>query len=179
MNDTVVITQENQTSEKQLVAYVTAKQGMDVAETQLNDYLNGVLPSYMIPGFYITLDQLPLTGNGKLDYAALPVPSNDRVLAGAIIAPVKATEKQLQSIWRALLGIVALGVIVASVLFGFELGTWFSVGMVAFAGAAILYDTSNVLHHYPEDRYVAGSLHLCVSVALMGGDGLRRGMSRD
>ena len=39
--------------------------------------------------------------------------------------------------------------------------------MIGLAGAAILYDTSNVLHHYPKDRYVAASLQLFASVALM------------
>jgi uncharacterized protein len=63
--------------------------------------------------------------------------------------------------------IVAIVAIIAGVVFGFELGTWFSVAMVGFAGAAILYDTSNVIHHYPEDRYVAASLALFASVALM------------
>ena len=63
--------------------------------------------------------------------------------------------------------IVALIAIVAGVVFGFELGTFFSVAMVGFAGAAILYDTSNVLHHFPEDRYVAAALQLFASVALM------------
>lgn len=66
--------------------------------------------------------------------------------------------------WGFAIGLVA---IVASVLFGWNLGTWFSVGMIAFAGAAVLYDTSNVLHHYPEDRYVAAALSLFASVALM------------
>jgi FtsH-binding integral membrane protein len=64
-------------------------------------------------------------------------------------------------------GIMALGLIVGGVVFGFQLGTYFSVGMIAFAGAAILYDTSNILHHYPEDRYVAAALELFASVALM------------
>jgi FtsH-binding integral membrane protein len=77
------------------------------------------------------------------------------------------------------IGVVAIVAIVGSVLFGFQLGTWFSVGMVAFAGAAILYDTSNVLHHYPEDRYVAGALQLFASVALMFWYMLRLFMSRD
>lgn len=63
--------------------------------------------------------------------------------------------------------ILALVAIVAGVLFGFQLGTWFSVGMVGLAGAAILYETSNVLHHYPEDRYVAASLALFSSVAVL------------
>ncbi len=64
-------------------------------------------------------------------------------------------------------GICALVLIAASVLFGLKLGTFFSVGMVALAGAAILYDTSNVLHHFPEDRYVGAALELFASVALM------------
>ncbi len=63
--------------------------------------------------------------------------------------------------------IMALILIAASLLFGFQLGIFFSVVMVAFAGAAILYDTSNVLHHYPQDRYVAAALQLFASVALM------------
>jgi len=63
--------------------------------------------------------------------------------------------------------IVALVAIVGGIFFGFELGTWFSVAMVGLAGAAILYDTSNVLHHFPEDRYVAAALQLFASVALM------------
>lgn len=64
-------------------------------------------------------------------------------------------------------GILALVLIAAGVIFGFQLGTFFSVAMVGFAGAAILYDTSNVLHHYPEDRYVGAALQLFASVALM------------
>jgi len=64
-------------------------------------------------------------------------------------------------------GVLALVLIVAGVIFGFQLGTFFSVAMVGLAGAAILYDTSNILHHYPEDRYVAAALELFASVALM------------
>ena len=78
--------------------------------------------------------------------------------------------------WFAVMAIV---LIVAAVLFGLTLGTWFSVAMIAFAGAAILYDTSNVLHHYPDDRYVAASLELFASVALLFWYVLRLFMSRD
>lgn len=75
-------------------------------------------------------------------------------------------------------GIMALGLIVAGAVFGFQLGTYFSIAMVGFAGAAILYDTSNVLHHYSEDRYVAAALELFASVALMLWYVLRLFMSR-
>lgn len=63
--------------------------------------------------------------------------------------------------------IVALVAIVAAAVFGFSLGTFFSVAMVGLAGAAVLYDTSNVLHHYDEDSYVAASLELFASIAMM------------
>lgn len=75
-------------------------------------------------------------------------------------------------------GIMALVAIVASVLFGFQLGTWFSVGMVALAGGAILHDTSNILRYWPNDRYVGASLELFASVALMFWYVLRLLMSR-
>lgn len=64
-------------------------------------------------------------------------------------------------------GIAAFVAIVAAVVFGFELGVFFSVAMIALAGGAILYDTSNILHHYPEDRYVGAALALFASVAMM------------
>ncbi len=76
-------------------------------------------------------------------------------------------------------GVLALVAIVAGVLFGWELGTWFSVGMIAFAGAAILYDTSNVIRHFPTDRHVAAALQLFASVALMLWYVLRLFLSRD
>jgi FtsH-binding integral membrane protein len=64
-------------------------------------------------------------------------------------------------------GIMALVAILAAAIFGANLGTWFSVAMVGLAGASVLYDTSKVLHHYPEDRHVAASLQLFAAIALM------------
>lgn len=68
------------------------------------------------------------------------------------------------------LGIAGLGImalIVASMVMGFNMGTWFSVGMIVFASAYILYDTSNVMHHYRPGQHVAASLALFASVALL------------
>ena len=64
-------------------------------------------------------------------------------------------------------GFIALGLIACSIFFGFTLGLVFSVVMVAFASAAILYDTSKVMHHYSTSQYVAASLELFASVALL------------
>jgi FtsH-binding integral membrane protein len=67
----------------------------------------------------------------------------------------------------AVVGFGALALIVISLLFGMALGTWFSVAMVVFAGGAVLYHTSNVLHRYRPGQHVAASLALFASVALM------------
>jgi len=75
-------------------------------------------------------------------------------------------------------GVLALVAIVSAVLFGMQLGTWFSVAMIGFAGAAVLYDTSNIIHHYPEDRYVGAALALFSSIILMFWYVLRLLMSR-
>ena len=64
-------------------------------------------------------------------------------------------------------GFAALGFIVASILFGFTLGNVFAFIMVAFAGTAILYQTSNVLHRFNTNQHVAAALVLFASVALL------------
>ncbi|MEM9538687.1 MAG: Bax inhibitor-1 family protein [Cyanobacteria bacterium P01_E01_bin.42] len=64
-------------------------------------------------------------------------------------------------------GFVALGLILCSAIFGFTLGLLFSVVMVVFASAAILYTTSNVMHRYSSEHYVAASLELFAAVALL------------
>jgi len=88
---------------------------------------------------------------------------------GALTGIVFVTRKDFSFLGAFLkwAGIAALLLIGAGMLFGFQLGTFFSVAMIGLAGAAILYDTSNVLRTFPEDRYVAASLQLFASVALL------------
>jgi len=67
-------------------------------------------------------------------------------------------------VWGGIFGLVA---IVCAVLFGFELGTWFSVAMVLLAGGSVLYTTSGVLRSYPPDADVAAAIQLFAGIALM------------
>jgi FtsH-binding integral membrane protein len=64
-------------------------------------------------------------------------------------------------------GFVAIGLIVAGTIFGFNLGLAFSGGMVLLAAGAILYDTSKIVNSYNTDDYVAASLQLFASVMLL------------
>jgi len=98
-----------------------------------------------------------------------------------LVATVMITRKDFSflrgmMIWGFMLALVA---IVGSMIFGFQLGTWFSVAMIGFAGAAVLYDTSNIMHHYPQDKYVAASMQLFASIAMMFWYILRLFMSRN
>ncbi len=63
--------------------------------------------------------------------------------------------------------VAALVLIVAAVLFGLELGVWFSVAMIALAGGAILYQTQAILRSYPEDAHVGAAVQLFASVMLL------------
>ena len=64
-------------------------------------------------------------------------------------------------------GIIALGLIAASFFLPVSLGLWFSAAMVLFASISILYSTSNLIHRYNTTQYVAASLSLFASVALL------------
>jgi uncharacterized protein len=89
--------------------------------------------------------------------------------AGGLMFVAHRTRRDF-SFLRAILmwgGVIALLAIIGGLVFGFALGTWFSVLMIGFAGAAVLYDTSNIIHHYPEDRYVSAAMELFASIALM------------
>lgn len=91
------------------------------------------------------------------------------VMFGGLTALVFITGSDLTSwgkyLWCA--GLAAVGVIIAGILFNFDLGVWFSGLMIGLASAYILYDTSNVLHRYRTEQYVAAALALFASVALL------------
>jgi FtsH-binding integral membrane protein len=88
---------------------------------------------------------------------------------GGLTAVVFLTGKDFSFLRTALWlgGLIAMGFVVCAVLFGFSLGLLFSVAMVALASGYILYDTSNVLHHYRIGQHVAAALALFASVALL------------
>lgn len=64
-------------------------------------------------------------------------------------------------------GFVSLGLIVVAILFGFNLGLWFSLGMVLLASASILYETQKLKDVYQPNQYVGASLQLFASIMLL------------
>lgn len=74
---------------------------------------------------------------------------------------------------------VAIATIVGGMLFGFELGLWFSVAMIVLASGSILYETYKIRNNYYLDEYVPAALSLFASLMLLFWYVLRMMMSRD
>jgi FtsH-binding integral membrane protein len=91
------------------------------------------------------------------------------VVFGGLTLGVFVTKKDFSFLggflWIA--GFLVMGIILCAIIFQFPLGMWFSAALIGLACCYILYDTSNVLHHYRTDQYVGAALALFASVALL------------
>jgi amino acid adenylation domain-containing protein len=109
----VLARQDEGRDQRYLCAYITLREGFageNVTVSELREYLAGQLPDYMIPAYFIRLEKIPLTANGKIDRRALPRPTLDTIMAGAeYAAPVGETEQRMAGIWQEILGIDRIG----------------------------------------------------------------------
>jgi amino acid adenylation domain-containing protein len=105
VREAVVVTREDQSGDKRLVAYVVG--GGEA--TGLREHLRGQLPEYMIPSTFVALEALPLTPNGKVDRKALPAPLQER--GGEVLqAPRTPEEELVAGIWSEVLRVERIGV---------------------------------------------------------------------
>lgn len=99
------------------------------------------------------------------------VAAGQYAIGGFIVLSVIAVRSARDFTWLGAalkwFGLLALAAIVLSVLFGFSLGTWFSLGMIGFAGAAILHDTQTILRDVPPGRETVAAMTLFSGLALM------------
>lgn len=101
VKDAVVVAWVVKRQDKELVAYYTG----DASILQLKEYLKQQLPSYMVPVYYVNMEAIPLTSNGKANRKALPAPDS-RALAGeAYVAPSADIERTLVEIWSEVLDV--------------------------------------------------------------------------
>lgn len=103
VKDVAVVTREDVSGDKRLVAYITARDSARPSAEDLRAYLKTVLPEHMVPSAFIVLETLPLTPNGKLDRQALPAPSLEAYVNRHYEAPQGEAEELLAGIWRDLL----------------------------------------------------------------------------
>ncbi|MCU7245686.1 MAG: amino acid adenylation domain-containing protein [Microcystis aeruginosa WS75] len=93
MRANTVIVREDEINNKQLVAYIVPKK-QSIDSRELRKFLKQKLPDYMIPSFFIELEELPLTNNGKVDRKALPIPAKSDE-SKTIIYPEQLQKKLL------------------------------------------------------------------------------------
>ncbi|HVR99922.1 MAG TPA: amino acid adenylation domain-containing protein [Thermoanaerobaculia bacterium] len=103
VREAVVLVREDTPGDKQLVAYAVPAQGTFLAPAALREFLRERLPAYMVPAFFVFLDGLPMTPNGKVDRRALPAPDRAEMEEEAA-EPRNAAEDLLAGIWAEVLG---------------------------------------------------------------------------
>ncbi len=128
-----------------------------------------------VPLIYIAI--MLTNGPDLINQAAIVTLS----LFSGLSAIVFVTKKDF-SFLRSILTVgffIAIGLIVAGILFGFDLGLWFSVGMCVLAAGSILYQTSNLVNKYSTDQYIPAALGLFASLMLLFWYVLQIFLSRD
>ncbi|UXA53236.1 non-ribosomal peptide synthase/polyketide synthase [Xanthomonas prunicola] len=104
-----VITRDDGTGGKRLVAYLVGETNVLLNADALRTELGARLPDYMLPAAYVPLAALPLTANGKLDRRALPAPDADALATLVYEAPEGEREQALAVLWSELLGVERVG----------------------------------------------------------------------
>jgi amino acid adenylation domain-containing protein len=108
-NAVVVASKHLSGDEQELVAYVVFRKRVAVATNELRGFLAARLPDYMVPSFFVTLDEMPLTPNGKIDRRRLPFPERELSIK-EYVPPRTPFETALADIWKEVLRIEHIGV---------------------------------------------------------------------
>ena len=107
----MVIAREDIPGEKRLVAYIVPVPGAEFTATSLRETLGEYLPDYMIPSTFVVMSTLPVTANGKVDRAALPVPDSTNTLLDEVVAaPETPAEIRVAHIVTTLLNLESVGI---------------------------------------------------------------------
>ncbi len=108
IREVVVAAKIDNNSEMYLCAYIVGERELTVLE--LREHLFKTLPDYMIPSYFVQMDKIPLTHNGKVDRKSLPEPDLSAVTGTEYQAPSNELEEKLVMIWQNVLGVEKVGV---------------------------------------------------------------------
>lgn len=130
----VVLGREDKTHEKRLIAYYLPKDKSSLVNAlEMRDYLKQYLPDYMLPAAYVKIASFPLTPNGKLDHAALPIPQF--IVSQNYQEPTSKLEKKLAEIWSNELKVKPIG----------KTDDFFELGGHSLAAARIVTQINDIL----------------------------------
>jgi len=110
IEEAVVVSRIDETSGRYLIAYIVTPERIPDAK-ELREYLSCTLPDYMIPSYFIQLDQMPLTSSGKINRKGLSLEAGKAIAIGAVYTPpTNETEKELEKIWQEILNAAKIGI---------------------------------------------------------------------
>ncbi|WP_190113396.1 non-ribosomal peptide synthetase, partial [Streptomyces cinnamoneus] len=138
------VVREDQPGTKRIVAYLVPSAGHRIDADAVREHVSEVLPDYMVPAAFVTLDELPLTANGKLDRKALPAPDFNEHVTGR--GPRNERETTLCALFADVLGLESVGIDDSF----FELGgdSIVSIQLVSRARTAgLLFTPRDVFQH--------------------------------
>ncbi|MGV2831530.1 amino acid adenylation domain-containing protein [Myxosarcina sp. GI1(2024)] len=95
---------------QQLVAYIVGDCNSQWLKEEGKNYLRDLLPEYMLPSVFVTLDRLPLLPNGKVERRALPIPETASSFAVTHQAPSSEIERKIAAIWQEALHLEKVGI---------------------------------------------------------------------
>jgi len=102
-----VVVREDKPGDQRLVAHVVLRQ----PDHDLRSFVKMKLPDHMVPSSFVVMDKLPVTPNGKVDYAALPIPDETSFESSReFVEPRTQTEESLMQIWKEILEIERIGI---------------------------------------------------------------------
>ncbi|WP_415839699.1 condensation domain-containing protein, partial [Paenibacillus tarimensis] len=113
VQEAVVLARDNGDGQAYLCAYYTGRrEEADKAPggSELRSYMKSVVPEYMVPSYFVRLDAIPLTANGKVDRKALPEPQQHMQADTAYAPPRNPVEEALTAIWQDVLGAARVGI---------------------------------------------------------------------
>lgn len=105
--EAVVLVKEGPLGDKELWAFAAVNQ--ELTNGELRKHLSETLPDYMIPAFYVQLEKLPLTSNGKIDRTTLLQLEANRQTNAAYTAPQNESEQKLSEMWQEVLVLDRVG----------------------------------------------------------------------
>ncbi|WP_061336776.1 non-ribosomal peptide synthetase [Clostridium botulinum] len=108
VKEAVVVAKEDKERSKYLCAYIVSNNKID--RNELKNYLLKGLPEYMIPSYFIELEKIPLTSNGKIDRRALPEPNRKMNIGIGYEAAGNELEEKLVKIWSEILEVNEIGI---------------------------------------------------------------------
>jgi amino acid adenylation domain-containing protein/non-ribosomal peptide synthase protein (TIGR01720 family) len=108
VKEAAIVSKEDENGDNYLCAFFVSRES--IPPSRFREYLGQEIPEYMIPRYFISLEQMPVTPSGKIDRKRLPEPDEDIIARAEYEPPTNDLERKMVGIWQEVLGIEKIGI---------------------------------------------------------------------